>query len=127
LVRGSAEEFTPVEIGSAVAAFLIGAEIFMSDAVVQYARDGVTLLLAPRSTSRIESDRWLDAARRAAKRGHFPLMSSNRAPDGAGWIIDSGGRLLAATDEAEPFITLDLKLPASPETVGFESESPVSG
>jgi N-carbamoylputrescine amidase len=105
---GSPADFTPVKIASSVAGFLIGAELQGADAVDQYVHSGVTLLLTPRSTASSESDLWLGAARNAARRGQVCCASSNRAPDGGGWIIDATGTVLAITDESRPFVTVDL-------------------
>ena len=74
----SPSDLTPVEIATSVSAFLIGTELLATDAVEEYARDGATLLLTPRSTPANELDRWLDAARSAARRGRLFSASSNR-------------------------------------------------
>jgi N-carbamoylputrescine amidase len=107
----SPADYTAVEIGSSRSAFLIGAELLASDAVEQYSRDGVTLILTPRSTPAADLKQWLEVARSAAQRGHFFCVSSNRAPDGGGWVIDPEGNVMATTDEARPFVTVDLQFP----------------
>ncbi|HEV2704246.1 MAG TPA: nitrilase-related carbon-nitrogen hydrolase [Steroidobacteraceae bacterium] len=111
----SPREFTPVAIGASLSGFLIGAELLDIRAVEEYWRAGVTLLITPRSTPAGELHHWLGAAANAAKRGHAFSASSNRAPDGGGWIVDPEGKILALTDASEPFVTVDLQLPASPQ------------
>jgi predicted amidohydrolase len=110
----SPADFTSVEIATSMSAFLIGAELLSTGAVEQYARDGATLILTPRSTPASDLKQWLDVARSAAKRGHLFCASSNRAPDGAAWVIDPEGNVIAITDEAQPFVTVDLQFPALP-------------
>ena len=108
----SPADFTSVEIATSRSAFLIGAELASMRAVEQYARDGATLILTPRSTPASDLKQWLDVARKAAERGHVFCASSNRAPDGAGWIIDPEGIVIAITDEAQPYATVDVQFPA---------------
>jgi N-carbamoylputrescine amidase len=122
----SPADFTSVEIGSSMAAFLIGAELLSTGAAEQYARDGATLILAPRSTPASELKQWLDVARSAARRGHVFCASSNRAPDGAGWVIDPEGKVIAITDEAQPFVTVDLQFPALPRLARVRRERQAS-
>ncbi|HEX3912476.1 MAG TPA: hypothetical protein VHW71_03120 [Steroidobacteraceae bacterium] len=123
----SPADFTPVEVATSVAAFLIGAELFDTGAGGQYARDGVTLLLVPRSTPEAESDRWLRAASDAARRGRCVLASSNCATGGGGWLIDPQGKLVASTNESQPFVTLDLAIPRSPQPTCTRNESHMFG
>jgi predicted amidohydrolase len=111
----SPAEFTPVTIGGAVAAFLIGAELLETAAIEEYSRDGVTLLLTPRSTPASELQHWLDTAQIAARHGHVFSASSNRAPAGGGWIIDPDGAIIAFTDKSRPFVTVDVEFPGAPE------------
>jgi N-carbamoylputrescine amidase len=120
----SPAEFTSVQIGSSMSAFLIGAELLATGAVEQYARDGATLILIPRSTPGSDLKQWLDLARSAARRAHVFCASSNRAPDGAGWVIDPQGEVLALTDEAQPFVTVDLQFPALPRIARVRTEQP---
>ncbi len=118
----SPADFTPVKIASSMSAFLIGAELLETGAVEQYARDGATLILAPRSTPASDLTHWLDVARAAARSGQIFCASSNRAPDGAGWVIDPEGNVVAITDEAQPFATVDLQFPALPRIARVRRE-----
>jgi predicted amidohydrolase len=110
--RGAEAEFIPVELGASVAGFLIGAELYARDAVEQYAHQHVTLLLTPRSTTANEFNECFTAARDAARLTHAFAASSNRARDGAGWILDRDGKPLALTSSSQPYVTLDLEFPA---------------
>jgi N-carbamoylputrescine amidase len=123
----SPADYTSVEIASSTAAFLIGAELLAGDGVDQYARDGVTLILNPRSTSAADLQPWLDVAQGAVRRAHVFCASSNRAPDGAGWVIDPQGRVIATTDEAQPFVTVDLQFPALPRAARVRREQQTHG
>jgi predicted amidohydrolase len=118
----SPADYTSIEIASSTCAFLIGVEILASEGLEQYARDGVTLILNPRSTAAADLKPWLDAARSAARRAHVCCASSNRAPDGAGWIIDPDGQVIATTDEVQPFVTVDLQFPALPQAARVRRE-----
>jgi N-carbamoylputrescine amidase len=120
----SPADFTSVEIATSRAAFLIGAEFLATGAVEQYARDGATLILTPRSTPASDLKQWLDVARSTAQRGQVFSASSNRAPDGAGWIIGPEGNVIAITDEARPFVTVDLQFPALPRIARARRERP---
>ncbi|HEY6456661.1 MAG TPA: hypothetical protein VIY90_15415 [Steroidobacteraceae bacterium] len=118
----SPADYTSVEIAASRCAFLIGAELLATQAIEQYERDGVTLMLTPRSTPQADLKRWLEVARSAARQGHAFSASSNRAPDGAGWVIDSEGNVIAVTDEARPFVTVDLPFPALPRIARVRRE-----
>ncbi|HEX3836402.1 MAG TPA: nitrilase-related carbon-nitrogen hydrolase [Steroidobacteraceae bacterium] len=123
----SPADYTSVEIGSSRCAFLIGAELLATDAIEQYARDGVTLMLTPRSTPAGDLKQWLDVARSAARRAHVFSASSNRAPDGGGWVIDPEGNVIAITDEARPFVTVDLQFPGLPRIARVRRERQAHG
>ena len=125
--KSSPAEFTPVTIGSCVAAFLIGAELLETAAIEEYSRDGVTLLLTPRSTPGRELQQWLDAARSATRRGHVFSASSNRAPAGGGWIIDPDGAVIAFTDRSRPFVTVDVEFPGAPQIARHRREQQPRG
>jgi hypothetical protein len=68
--------------------------------VCQYHDDGAAL----------EWDR--SRARDVARVAHVYVLSSNRAADGGGWIIDPDGALVALTQQAPPFVTVDLEFSA---------------
>jgi N-carbamoylputrescine amidase len=118
----SPREFTPVTIGSSLSAFLIGAELLDTDAVEEYSHAGVTLLLTPRSTPASEYQDWLGAAQAAAKRAQAYAASSNRAPDGGGWVIDPHGSIVALTDASQPYVTVAIEHPSSPEVAKLRRE-----
>ena len=107
--RSAEAEFVPIEIDATVVGFLIGAELYAQQAVEQYTLQHVPLLLMPRSTPANEFDRWLAGAREVARRTHAFALSSNRATDGGGWIIDPDGETVALTQQAQPFVTVDLE------------------
>jgi N-carbamoylputrescine amidase len=116
--RSAVAEFVPIEMDAAVVGFLIGAELYVRDAVEQYARQHVPLLLMPRSTPASELDRWLSGAREVALLTHAFAVSSNRASDGGGWIINPDGETVALTRQAHPFVTVDLESAAIQPSAG---------
>jgi hypothetical protein len=61
------------------------------------------------STPANESDRRLAGAREVARLTHAFALSANRATDGGGWIINPDGETVALTQQAQPFVTVDLE------------------
>ena len=110
--RSAVAEFVPIDLDATIAGFLIGAELHDRQAAQCYAHQPVPLLLTPRSTPASEFEHWLASARDVARIAHAYVLSSNRAADGGGWIIDPDGALVALTQQAQPFVTVDLQFSA---------------
>lgn len=98
-------------------------ELWALETYSAYFEQGVQAILAPRATAAATLEKWLALGRVAAARSGAYSLSSNRVDPsgtcgGVGWIFDPDGRLLAATNAAEPFVTcdLDLTLPATART-----------
>jgi hypothetical protein len=94
------------------AAFLIGAELYARPAVEQYAHRHVPPVLMPRSTRAREFERRFAGAREFARLTRAFALSSNRALDGGGWIINPDREWVALTHRGQPFVTVDLKFAA---------------
>jgi hypothetical protein len=92
------------------AAFLIGAELYARPAVEQYAHRHVPPVL--RSTRAREFERRFAGAREVARLTRAFALSSNRASDGGGWIINPDGEWVALTHRGQPFVTVDLEFAA---------------
>lgn len=105
------------EVGDIRAGIMICTEIWFLQHAREYSRQGVHLLLNPRSTPLGTNDKWLAGGRTAAVVSGAFCLSCNHAGKvedlrlgGAGWICDPDGEALAVTGEDQPFITLDLDL-----------------
>ena len=93
-------------------------ELWAVETYASYAARGVPVILSPRATAAATTDKWLSAGVVAAVRsGAFSLSSNRVEPTGAcggvGWIIDPYGHILARTNVAEPFATMDIDLSIS--------------
>lgn len=101
-------EFTPAACGVLSVGFLFATELRATDEAALYGREGIHLLVSPRSTSSADTDQWLAAARRSTALAGAYGLSSNRVDDsghfdGQGWIIAPDGEILARTDREQPF------------------------
>lgn len=106
-------EFTPAVIGVVSVGFLFATELQALEEATMYGREGVQLLVTPRSTA--TADRWLATARDAAARAGAYGLSANRiddsgAFDGQGWIIAPDGEVLAVTDREQPFVSAEVDI-----------------
>jgi N-carbamoylputrescine amidase len=106
-------DFEPVQIGDLTLGFLIGAELAAGEEAERYKREGVKLVVSPRSTPVQDLDDWLITARGAASRAGAFLLTSCRAEQGPGWIINPDGELLASTSQSQPFLSLTIEWPLS--------------
>ena len=83
-----------------------------------YARQGVDILCVPRATPHGSVDKWLAGGQTAAVcAGAYCLSSNlwyppgeNEDCGGLGWIVDPEGEVLAVTNEASPFATVDIDI-----------------
>ncbi len=97
--------------------FMICTEIWFLQHAREYAKRGAHLLLNPRSTPRHTNAKWLACGQTAAVVSGAFCLSSNHAGavrgldlDGAGWLCDPDGALLATTSDETPFATVDIDL-----------------
>lgn len=108
-------EFSPLLLGSVSVGFLFCSELWATDEARVYGREGVHLLLTPRSTAAAAFDEWLARGRTAAVVAGAYALSSNRLDEsgvfgGQGWIVDPAGEVLAITNREHPSVTMDLDL-----------------
>jgi len=111
-------DFTPVESHNAAIGMLICSELWVLEHARIYGQQGVHLLVTPRMTQSITTEKWLIGGRASAILSGAFSLSSNRvsasgSPEdygGTGWIIDPNGEVLATTSHQQPFITAELDL-----------------
>ena len=113
-------DFQATRAGDTTIGIMICTEIWFLQHARDYGKHGIHLLLNPRSTPRPTNDKWLAGGRTAAVVSGAYCLSSNHAGrsggvdlGGAGWLCDPDGAVLATTNEAEPFVTLELDLGAA--------------
>lgn len=113
-------DFQPTRAGDLTIGVMICTEIWFLQHARDYGKDGIHLLLNPRSTPRFTNAKWLAGGQTAAVVSGAYCLSSNHAGragrvdlGGAGWLCDPDGVVLATTSEAEPFVTLELDLGAA--------------
>jgi len=112
------KNFTTFEVQNARLGMLICTEIWFTEHARKYAKDGIHLLVSPRTTGLPSVDRFLVAGKAAAIVSGAYCLSSNRSGlddygkkwGGTGWIIDPDGKLLGITTESNPFFTLNIDL-----------------
>jgi predicted amidohydrolase len=105
-------EFETAYAGDARFGFAICTELWAMEIARHYGRVGVHVILTPRATGRETVEKWLAAGRTAGVVAGAYSVSSNRfAPErdfgGHGWISSPDGKLLAETNELNPFATAD--------------------
>ncbi len=111
-------DFATFAAGDATAGMLICTEVWFFEHARQYGHEGVDLLLIPRATPHSSIDVWLSGGRSASMVSGAFSASSNlyRARGGPAdlgglaWVTDPYGRILAMTDTAEPFATVEIDL-----------------
>ncbi len=111
-------EFMTFTAGEAKVGMLICTEMWFFEHARRYGREEVDLLLIPRATPHASIEVWLAGGRSAAMVSGAFSVSSNlyRARGGPadlgglGWVSDPYGRILAVTDGAEPFVTVEIDL-----------------
>jgi N-carbamoylputrescine amidase len=107
----AAADFEPIQLGELTLGFLIGAELAVSEEAERYRREGVRLVVSPRSTPVGDPEEWLEVACSAARHAGAFLLVSCRAGQGPGWIINPEGELLGSTSKARPFLSMTIQLP----------------
>ncbi len=110
-------DFQCVSSGGIRVGIMICTEIWFLRHAREYSRQGIHLLLNPRSTPHGTNEKWLSGGRTAAVVSGAFCLSSNHSGQadhielgGAGWICDPDGAVLAVTGADQPFVTLDLDL-----------------
>ncbi|MCY4464633.1 MAG: carbon-nitrogen hydrolase family protein [Chloroflexi bacterium] len=110
-------DFQPTRIGELSIGVMICTEIWFMQHARDYGKQGVQLLLNPRSTPWQSNDKWLAGGRTAAVVSGAFCLSSNHAGQadnvklgGAGWICEPDGAVLATSSSEQPFVTLELDL-----------------
>lgn len=110
-------DFRPARVGEVSIGVMICTELWFMHHARDYGKQGVHLLLNPRSTPFSTNAKWLAGGQSAAVIAGAYCLSSNHAGQtdqaqlgGGGWISDPNGVVLASTTADTPFITLDLDL-----------------
>jgi len=110
-------DFSPVAAGGISIGFLICTELWFLERARGYGRQGVHLLVNPRTTGCESVDRWLVGGRAAAVvSGAFTLSSNRVSPPGGkefggqGFVIDPDGQVLGVTSRQCPFVTVEIDL-----------------
>ena len=109
--------FQAVRIDELTLGFMICTEIWFLQHARGYGKQGVRLLLNPRSTPRHTNAKWLACGQTAAVVSGAYCLSSNHAGKmggvdlgGAGWLTDPDGAILTTTNDETPFVTTDINL-----------------
>lgn len=110
-------DFTPVSVGCLEVGFLVGCELEDLEQAQCYRREGVQLLVTPRTTAAAGARVWLDSGIAASRHAQAFGLSSNRSSaagdyGGQGWIVGPTGAVLALTSPREPFMTREIDLTA---------------
>ena len=108
--------FNVATAGEARVGFLLCTEVMFNEHARHYGRSGAEVILAPRAVGKSSLPRWLVAMRMAAIVSGCYLLTSNRGGvdskgqrfGGCGWVVDSGGELVAQTSEATPIVFHDI-------------------
>lgn len=115
-------EFLPAETPVGKIGVLICTEIWFTAHAIDYAKQGVAILAAPRATAMYSADKWKAGGRTAAVMSGAYCLSSNRGGvdehgtewGGNGWIIEpEEGRILGLTSQQYPFLTMEIDLKAA--------------
>ena len=128
--------FRPLAVGGLRLGFMICTELWFMQHARDYGRQGIQLLLIPRSTPSGVNDKWLAGGRAAAVIAGGYCLSSNHVGSGEsvelggmGWICGPEGDVLATTDERQPFLTLSLDLALADKAKGtyprYVDDSPI--
>lgn len=113
-------DFQAAAAGGIKIGISICTEIWFMQHARQYSRQGIHLLLNPRSTPHPTNAKWLAGGQSAAVIAGAYCLSSNHSGQvdgmrlgGGGWICDPDGKVLAATSDQQPFVTLTLDMQAA--------------
>jgi N-carbamoylputrescine amidase len=106
--------FTPVTIGELSVGFQVCTELLFTEASHEIGRGGAHLIAAPRATG--GHPRWALAASLAAiMSGCFVASPNRRSEDGQAFsggssVVSPEGEVLAKTDAASPYVTVEIDL-----------------
>lgn len=113
-------DFTAHHLGDVCLGFAICTELWFTEHARSYGKQGIHLLLNPRSTTPGGTDKWLAGGRTAGVISGAYCLSSNHVGEsgeltlgGVGWVTDPDGAVLATTSDDEPFVTVDIDLAAA--------------
>ena len=113
------KRFDAVATKHAVMGFVVCTELWFTEHARSYGRQGVQMLVCPRSTEAPTTEKWIMGGRAAALMSGSFCLSSNRCGidhsghpwGGHGWIIEPDqGTVLGTTSVNRPFLTLDIDL-----------------
>jgi N-carbamoylputrescine amidase len=99
--------------------FLVCTELWFTEHARAYGRQGAHLVVCPRATEALTTEKWIMGGRAAAVTSGAFCLSSNRggidarghAWGGHGWIIEPDqGTVLGTTSAERPFLTLEIDL-----------------
>ena len=116
--QAGTDELAPFDIAGAKAGMLICSELWLMQDAQDLGQQGIDLLCIPRATPHATLEGWLAAGVVSAKvSGAYSLSSNLYRPRGGsadlggmGWVIDPDGEVLATTDSANPFVTVEIDL-----------------
>jgi len=112
------KSFEPTDALGMTIGVQICTEMWFFEWARAYGAAGADLLCVPRATPHETTQKWLMGGRAAAvSSGAYCLSSNLWRPPGAktncgglAWVIDPEGNILAQTDDANPFATVDVDL-----------------
>lgn len=109
--------FVPVEMLGCKLGFMICTDLWAMPHARRYGKQGVQLLVVPRVTEELTTEKWLAGGKVAAVVAGSFCISSNRTIrtgsgifGGNGWIIGPDGEELGLTSPERPFVTTDIDL-----------------
>lgn len=108
--------FQPAQAGALRLGVMICTELWFMQHARAYGKEGIHLLLNPRSTPRGTNAKWLAGGRCAAVIAGAYCLSSNHAGaegalelGGCGWVCEPDGAVIATTSAEQPFITVEIE------------------
>jgi len=114
-----AKRFDALETVHGTIGFMVCTELWFTEHARAYGRQGVQMLVCPRSSEAPTSEKWVIGGRAAAVMSGSFCLSSNRGGvdqrgypwGGCGWIIEPDqGTVLGTTSVKRPFLTLEIDL-----------------
>jgi len=94
---------------------LVCTELWFLEHARAYGRAGAHVVATPRVTPADSLDKWLAGGRACAVvSGAWSLSSNSAEPEhgGLGWAIDPEGVVVATTSRDEPWVTVEIDMPA---------------
>jgi N-carbamoylputrescine amidase len=110
-------KFIPVQMPGYKLGFMICTDMWAMPYARSYGRQGVSLLVVPRVTEMLTTEKWLAGGKVAAMISGAFSISSNRAVKagsgifgGNGWVIGPDGEVIGLTSSRRRFLTVDIDL-----------------